>query len=181
MADIELTPDGWAERAAELREEGWTLIDLCGVDRMHLGFEDRFGIVVQLLNGREKKRRTVHVAAQGDPPTIPSVCSVWSGANFMEREAYDMFGIHFEGHPRLTRILMPDEWEGFPLRKDYAVGKLPVDFVQQPLLQIDAPGQSPSPGGAEVAADLLGQTAGSAAAGRRRARLEDEEDQGEAG
>jgi NADH:ubiquinone oxidoreductase subunit C len=88
---------------------------------------------------------------------VPSVTEVWPTAAFMEREAYDLFGIVFDGHPRLARILMPDDWEGHPLRKDYGVGKVPVEFVPQPLLQVQAPGQSPRPAEAGVDADRLGQ------------------------
>jgi NADH-quinone oxidoreductase subunit C len=158
VAEIEISGDEWRERARALKDEGWLLGGLCGLDRLHLGFDKRFGIVVQLLHRERKERQMIHVAASGEPPTIPSVTDLWAGANFMEREAYDMFGIHFEGHPRLTRILMPDEWEGYPLRKDYGVGKVPVDFVRQPFLQVQGPGQSPSPERAQVEPDRLGQS-----------------------
>jgi NADH:ubiquinone oxidoreductase subunit C len=99
----------------------------------------------------------IHVTADGDPPTVPSVTALWPTANFMERETFDMFGISFDGHPNLTRILMPDEWEGHPLRKDYGVGKVPVEFIPQPLIQIDSPGQSPKSGSSGSQLDRLGQ------------------------
>ena len=147
----------WSQRASEMKEEGWRLTDLCGVDRLGLDEAPRFEIVCQFVHLEDIRRTSVHVAAEGDPPTIPSVTSVWPVANFMEREAFDMFGIHFEGHPNLTRILMPDEWEGHPLRKDYSVGKIPIDFAPQPFLQIDAPGQSPDTVDAGRDVDRLGQ------------------------
>ena len=153
----EITGTEWRGRAEELKAEGWWLADLCGLDRMQLGFEDRFGVVVQLLHRERKERQTIHISAPGEPPTVASVTSVWPGANFFEREAYDMFGIIFEGHPNLDRILMPDEWEGHPLRKDYGVGKVPVDWIEQPVLQIGAPGQSPNADDAQVRLDRLGQ------------------------
>jgi NADH-quinone oxidoreductase subunit C len=151
------------------------LRDLCGVDRSGLertaevqegraggaGFaqdaDDRFEIVAQLLHRELKERKTIHVIALGDPPTVPSVAEVWPTADFMEREAFDLLGIRFDGHPNLTRILMPDDWEGHPLRKDYGVGKVPVEFVPQPFLQIDAPGQSPDEAEAGREVDRLGQ------------------------
>jgi NADH:ubiquinone oxidoreductase subunit C len=178
--------DSWADRARELAREGWWLADLCGLDRLSLAhsvtsahpvdgvgaafLEDdrdgielppgrRFEVVVQLVHLERKERRTMHVVAEGDPPTVPSVSEVWPTAAFMEREAFDMFGIHFEGHPGLKRILMPDDWEGYPLRKDYGVGKVPVEFVAQPMLQIDAPGQSPGGREARREVDSLGQPA----------------------
>ncbi|HVM35260.1 MAG TPA: NADH-quinone oxidoreductase subunit C [Actinomycetota bacterium] len=148
----------WAARADQLKADGWRAIDLCGVDR--LGVADageRFEVVVQLLHMGRKERACVHVAATGDPPTVPSTAKVWPAVNFMEREAYDLVGIHFDGHPNLSRILMPDAWEGHPLRKDYGVGKVPVEFVPQPFLQIDAPGQAATSEGAGRNVDRLGQ------------------------
>ncbi len=153
----------WLEAARALKQEGWGLLSLCGVDRLWLmrDGEARFEVVAHLLHSENKQRQRVHVAAEGDPPSIPSVVETWPTADFMEREAFDMFGIRFEGHPNLKRILMPDEWEGYPLRKDYAVGKVPVQFVPQPFAQIDLPGQAPSVPEAGGPADELGQ------AGRR--------------
>ena len=150
-------PDSWIERARLLASEGWLLADLCGVDRIGLGGGSRFEVVCQLLHMGRKERKTVHVMSQGEPPTVPSVVTIWSTAVNMEREAYDMFGIHFDGHPNLTRILMPDEWEGYPLRRDYGVGKVPVEFVPQPFLQIDTPGQAPGSEEAHRKVDSLGQ------------------------
>jgi NADH-quinone oxidoreductase subunit C len=156
METIRVDTDEWSARARALADEGWWLADLCGVDRI-AATNERFEVVVQLLHHEQKQRMSIRVAAPGDPPTVPSVVDVWRGADFMEREAFDMFGIHFEGHPNLTRILMPDEWEGHPLRKDYGVGKVPVEFVPQPFLQVEGPGQAPSPGESGHTVDRLGQ------------------------
>jgi NADH-quinone oxidoreductase subunit C len=148
----------WLERARSLRSEGWLLIDICGVDRFSTsGLETRFEVAVQLIHPERKERSSLLIGAEGDPPTLSSVTGVWPTADFMEREAYDMFGIVFDGHPNLTRILMPDEWVGYPLRKDYGVGKVPVEFLPQPFLQIESPGQAPNASEAEVELDELGQ------------------------
>ena len=151
----------WHERALALKNEGWWLADLCGLDLLTSvgGPKDaaRFHVVCQLLNHETKERQLLHIEVEGDPPTLSSVTDVWGSANFMEREAFDMYGIVFEGHPNLTRILMPDEWEGHPLRKDYGVGKVSIDFLPQPFVQIQAPGQSPKPSEAGVTLDNLGQ------------------------
>ena len=156
-----LSSADWARRAQALRDEGWILVDLHGVDRLGLTDEEdrrgRFEIVCQLLKRADKSRMTVHVAAEGSPPTIASVTRVWGTAAFAERETYDMYGITFEGHDDLTRILMPDDWEGFPLRKDYDVGKIAIDFKPQPFLQVETPGQAPSFAESEVETDALGQ------------------------
>ncbi len=158
----ETIPAGtWRERAQSFKDDGWWLVSLCGLDRLRLpGADDeRFHVVVHFLHTERKERARVHVIAQGDPPTVPTVTDLFPTAIFMEREAYDMYGIHFDGHVDLHRILMPDEWEGHPLRKDYGVGKVPIDFIPQPLVQIDAPRQSPKPPEADADVDRLGQFA----------------------
>ena len=147
----------WRGRARALAEEGWRLVDLCGLDRLGLGGSTRFEIVVQLLHDERRERLTLHVSAGDDDPELPSVTEVWPVADWMEREAFDMYGIRFEGHPNLVRILMPEEWEGHPQRKDYGVGKVPIEFVPQPFLQIDAPGQSSRGAAGGRKLDRLGQ------------------------
>jgi hypothetical protein len=100
----------------------------------------------------------VHVLADGDPPRVPSITRLWPTADFMEREAFDLVGIVFDRHPNLKRIMLPDEWEGHPLRKDYGVGKIPIEFVPQPFLQFDSPHQQPNSPEAGVTVDRLGQS-----------------------
>jgi len=114
--------------AAAAREAGLTtFIDLCAVDHLSRP-EGRFEVVVNLLSMRLPLRLRIHVAVPEEDPQVPSLSGVFAGANFFEREAYDLFGIRFAGHPDLTRILLPDEWEGHPLRKDTPVGAVPVQF-----------------------------------------------------
>jgi NADH-quinone oxidoreductase subunit C len=114
--------------AAAAREAGLTtFIDLCAVDHLSRA-EGRFEVVVNLLSMRLPLRLRIHVAVPEEDPQVPSLSGVFAGANFYEREAYDLFGIRFAGHPDLTRILLPDEWEGYPLRKDNPVGAVPVQF-----------------------------------------------------
>lgn len=83
--------------------------------------EPRFQLSYSFLSHRLKQRVRVAVRLSGEDPSIESITSVWPSANFYEREVFDLFGIHFAGHPRLTRIMMPLDWEGHPLRKDYPV------------------------------------------------------------
>jgi NADH-quinone oxidoreductase subunit C len=114
--------------AAAAREAGLTtFIDLCAVDYLNRP-GGRFEVVVNLLSMRLLFRLRVHVGVPGEDPQVPSLTGVFAGANFYEREAYDLFGIRFPGHPDLTRILLPDEWQGHPLRKDHPVGAVPVQF-----------------------------------------------------
>jgi NADH-quinone oxidoreductase subunit C len=83
--------------------------------------EPRFEVVYQLLSIPRKARLRLKVQLQGDDAKLSSVISVWPSCNFFEREVFDLFGISFEGHPFLKRIMMPDDWQGYPLRKDYPV------------------------------------------------------------
>ncbi|HJU51910.1 MAG TPA: NADH-quinone oxidoreductase subunit C [Acidimicrobiia bacterium] len=109
------------------RDAGFELLsDITAVD--WLDREPRFDVVVNLLSLQHKLRLRIMVGATGENPSVPSLVPVWPGANYAEREVFDMFGITFEDHPDLTRILMPDDWEGFPLRKDFATGSVPVQF-----------------------------------------------------
>jgi NADH-quinone oxidoreductase subunit C len=95
------------------------LSDITAVDRFPL--EPRFEVNYHLLSMDRGERLRLKVRLSGSDPTIHSVTSIWPTANWHERENFDLFGIRFEGHPDLRRILMPDDWEGHPLRKDYPV------------------------------------------------------------
>jgi NADH-quinone oxidoreductase subunit C len=95
------------------------LSDIVTTDQFPL--EPRFEVNYHLLALERRDRIRLKVKLSGNDPSLASVTSVWPGANWHERENYDLFGIQFEGHPDLKRILMPDDWEGHPLRKDYPV------------------------------------------------------------
>ncbi len=125
-----------------LREEGWLMcLDVTAVDHLANAAPrnlpdgttpERFEVVVLLINHREARRLRVKVQVPEDDPVVPSLYAMHPGADTMEREVFDMFGIRFDGHPDLTRILMPEDWDGHPLRKDYAVGRIPVQFKGDP-------------------------------------------------
>ena len=88
----------------------------------------RFEVIVGLLSLQTRERLRLRVQVPADDPTCPSLFEVHPGTEALEREVFDMFGIRFEGHPDLTRILMPEDWDGYPLRKDHPVGAIPVQF-----------------------------------------------------
>jgi NADH-quinone oxidoreductase subunit C len=114
--------------ARAARDAGFEVcVDITAVD-WYRNRRVRFDVVANLLSMQHVCRLRVIVPVPADDASVPSVVPVWPGANFSEREVYDMFGITFEGHPDLTRILMPDDWEGHPLRKDFGVGAVPVQF-----------------------------------------------------
>jgi len=106
------------------------LADLTAVDWPKR--EKRFDVVLNLYSFPKNERLRLKAHA-GDGEAVPSVCEVWPAANWLERECYDMFGIVFEGHPDLKRILLPDEWQGFPLRKDYDILKQDEAWVRENL------------------------------------------------
>jgi len=94
--------------------------------------EKRFDIVLNMYTFRKNERLRLKVHAAADE-SVPSVQGVWATANWLEREVYDMFGVVFEGHPELKRILLPDEWQGYPLRKDYDILTQDTAWVRENL------------------------------------------------
>ena len=107
-----------------------TLTDLTAVD--HPNEEQRFEIIYILYSFSRNERVRMKTRARVDAD-VPSAVSLYPAANWMEREVFDMFGVHFNGHPDLKRILMPDEWNGFPLRKDMSIVAMDNDWVRQNL------------------------------------------------
>lgn len=116
---------GWLRDDPEL--DFTFLTNLCGVD--YLGREPRFEVVVHLTSISNKMRIALHIGIPENDPTIPSLTRMFPTANFQERETYDMFGIIFSGHPGLERILMPEDWMGYPQRKDTPLGYEEVAFT----------------------------------------------------
>jgi NADH-quinone oxidoreductase subunit C len=133
--------DRYHDLVAAYRDTGFELCaDVCAVDYLsHPGRDlpdgvaaERFEVVVNLLSLSQKRRARVRVQVPETDPSVDSVVDLYPGAEAMEREAFDLVGIRFAGHPDLTRILMPEDWEGHPLRKDYGVGRVPVQFKEAP-------------------------------------------------
>lgn len=135
--------DDWITVAAEsahealssLKDEGYRLlVFLTCVDHLADSSREwprRYELVYQLRNMDTLEQLRVRAFVDGDPPHVESVSDVFPPANWDERETYDMFGIVFENHPDLTRILMPDDWVGHPLRRDYPVGGEVVEFSEE--------------------------------------------------
>lgn len=129
--------DSYVKVVKALYADGFTMaVDLTAVDYLtHSGRAlppglepERFEVVVNLLSHARRERLRIRVQLPGSEPRIASLYDVHPGTEAMEREAYDLLGVWFEGHPDLTRILLPDDWEGHPLRKDEAAGRIPVQF-----------------------------------------------------
>lgn len=129
--------DRYIDTLKSLALDGFEMcVDLTAVDFLtHPGrtlppdiATERFEVVVNLLSMRHHKRLRLRVQVGEADATIDSAFEIYPGTEAMEREVFDMFGIVFNNHPDLTRILMPEDWDGHPLRKDYAQGQIPVQF-----------------------------------------------------
>jgi NADH-quinone oxidoreductase subunit C len=118
MPTLVIEPNEWYAVAEKLRERYDYLRNLSGVD-----YETYFEVAYHYVDITSRKELFVKVPTDHDNPSVPSVTKIWSTADWNEREAYDLLGIDFPGHPNLKRIMMPDDWIGYPLRKDYE----PVD------------------------------------------------------
>lgn len=124
---VDVPVDQWVPFAEAARDAGFdAFIDLAAVD--HYRDAPRFEVAVNLVNMSTRQRIIASTRVPYDDPSVPTLTDVFAGANFYEREAYDLIGVDFPGHPDLTRILLPDDWEGHPLRKDQDVGAVPVEF-----------------------------------------------------
>ena len=130
--EINVEIDQYFKTVEDYKKDGYEMmIDLTAVD-WYRKKEPRFEVIVNLLSVSKNSRLIVNVSVPDEDLKVPSICEIYPGANFYEREVFDMFGIEFENHPELTRILMPDDWTGNPLRKDYGSGRIPVQFKNAP-------------------------------------------------
>ena len=134
---VHVARDRYVAVMRKLLDDGFTLCsDLTAVDYLtHPGrtlpegvAAERFEVVVNLISIAERTRLRVRVQVPEGDATLPSLFDLWPGTEALEREVFDMFGVAFDGHPDLTRILMPEDWDGHPLRKDYSFGRIPVQF-----------------------------------------------------
>ena len=129
--------DNYLATVQALKDDGYlSVIDLCGVDYLTNDSRslpasvapERFEVVVNLIAHTPPRRARIRVQVSVDDPQVPTLFDLFPGVEAMEREAFDMFGIVFDNHPDPTRILMPADWDGHPLRKDFGVGSVPVQF-----------------------------------------------------
>ena len=116
--------------AQALKERGFMLMDSVGVD--YLTYPElkpaRFALLHNIYHPRDHRRVFLRVWLDGEEPHVDSLYPVWRAANYLEREVYDLVGIHFDGHPDLRKVLTPDDLEGHPLRKDFPLGESPTLF-----------------------------------------------------
>jgi len=131
-AVIFVAPDCLQKVAAFLKDDPSLkfdyLSDVCGVDYLNEEREPRFEAVYHLYSIDHQHSIRVRVGIGEDNPSVPTVSELWKGALYPEQELFDMFGIHIEGHPKNERLIMPKEWSGYPLRKDYPLTTETVAF-----------------------------------------------------
>ena len=136
-----VTREAYLATVKQLADDGYAMcVDLTAVDYldfMHRALPDgvtaeRFEVVVNMLDMAGRRRIRLRVQIPESEPTLPSLFDIHPGTEAMEREVFDMFGIGFDGHPDPSRILMPEDWIGHPLRKDYDIGEIPVQFKGSP-------------------------------------------------
>ncbi|MDR5709363.1 MAG: NADH-quinone oxidoreductase subunit C [Armatimonadota bacterium] len=128
-ATVLVQPDRLLEALSAVKEDPWRfemLTDLTAWDRYPT--EPRFEVVYHLLSLSRRERLRLKTRVPSSDPVLPTAIPLFAGANWFEREVWDLFGIRFAGHPDLTRILLPDDWEGHPLRRDYPLTEEPVEF-----------------------------------------------------
>jgi NADH-quinone oxidoreductase subunit C len=124
---ISVPVSNWVDITQAAFDAGFdTFVDLTAID--HFAEAPRFEVAVNIISMTQVQRLIITTRVPYDNPTVPTLTDVFVGANFYEREAYDLVGVVFDGHPDLTRILLPDDWVGHPLRKDYDIGAIPVEF-----------------------------------------------------
>lgn len=148
LYDVPVTRDGQLvlhpsresllETVQAMKDDGWiSILDLCGVDYLTASSPrplpagvtaERFELVITIIHHQARERCRLRVQVPEADPVVSSLFDLFPGTEAAERETFDMFGIVFDGHPLLTRILLPEDWQGHPLRKDYEVGGVPVQF-----------------------------------------------------
>ena len=118
---LTIAPEKLVPVAELIRQSGYNFLeDVTAVDWFPAQ-EPRFQVSYHLLSHARKERIRLRVMLGGEQPQVQTITGVWPSANYYEREVFDLFGVHFAGHPNMRRILMPDDWTGHPLRKDYPV------------------------------------------------------------
>jgi NADH:ubiquinone oxidoreductase subunit C len=139
---VHVAREAWHDVAQFLRDDQQftQCVDVTAVDQLVAPARalpgtvsaERFEVVANFLSHPRNRRVRVIAQVPGDDATIASLTDLYPGVNFAERETFDLFGVEFTGHPDLTRILMPDDWVGYPLRKDDAPARVPVTFKGDP-------------------------------------------------